>query len=105
MVKKPHHIPSLVLGIIAIASLWFTCGISGLVCGIIGVNLANKNRQNYNSKIGFVLSLVALIISVLVLFVFAMFVIVLIKMPDSIMAYYIRDLAGAVLGKYGIDIG
>ena len=92
MAAKPRHIPSLVLGIIAIASLWFTLGISGLVCGIIGINLANKNRNYYNTSTGFVLSLISLIISAFVLFIFAMFILILVMAPNSIGAYYIRDM-------------
>jgi len=61
--------PSLILGIIAIVSLWFTLGISGLVCGIIGVALAKKNKDQYKTTVGFVLSLVSIIISAIVLVV------------------------------------
>ena len=92
MVKKPLHIPSLIMGILAIASFWFTFGISGIVCGIIGMNLARKNRYEYKSSAGFVLSLISVIISIIILTIFLTCFLILKLMPDSIGAYYIQDL-------------
>ena len=91
-VKKPVHIPSLVLGIVAIASLWFTFGVSGLVCGIIGINLAQKRKFEYNSNPGFVLNIVSLSISIIFLIIVVLCLFVIFLMPDSIGAYYIRDI-------------
>jgi len=65
--KTPAHIPSLVLGIIAIVTLWFTIGFTGIVLGIIGIVLARRARFSHNSKAGFGLSLASLIIGALLL--------------------------------------
>jgi len=63
--KKPLHVPSLVIGIIAIVSLWFTIGFTGIILGIIGIALARRARLSRNSKAGFGLSLAGLIIGAL----------------------------------------
>ena len=89
---KPRHKPSLILGIVSIASLWFTLGISGVVLGIIGIVLARKNRQTHSTNTGFVLCLISLIIGGIILMIVGMLLLVLFLMPDSIGAYYIRDL-------------
>ena len=65
--EKPTHTPSLVLGIIAIIGLWFTAGILGIVCGIIGMVMAQKAKYTHKTTVGFVLSIIALIIGVLAL--------------------------------------
>ena len=99
---KPRHNPSLVLGIISIATLWFTAGVSGFVCGIIGLVSASRNRYAYNTSAGFVLSLLSLIVSIIILTIVVSIIFVLITMPDSIGAYYILSLIEAVFGKFGI---
>ena len=101
MAMKPFHKPSLVLGIIAIVSTWFTLGILGLICGIIGVSLARKNMDEYNTTAGAVLSLIALIVSIIILIVVACFIFVLKLAPDSIGAYYIEDMLDNIFGMFG----
>ena len=59
------HVPSLIVGIIAIV-LSFTTGIGGVILGIIGIVLARKNKLTHKTTIGFVLSLVGLIIGAIV---------------------------------------
>jgi len=94
---KPRHTPSLILGIVSIVSLWFTFGVSGVVLGIIGIVLARNNRQAYNTNAGFVLCLISLIIGGIFLVVVGMGLLILFLMPDSIGAYYIRDLLESFL--------
>ena len=65
--KMPTHVPSLVIGIVAIVTLWFTIGFTGIVLGIIGIVLARRARISHNSKAGFRLSLASLIIGALLL--------------------------------------
>jgi len=98
MAKKPLHKPSLILGIVAIVTLWITFGISGLVCGIIGLNLAGKNKTEYNTTAGGVLSLIAQIFSTIILVIIVCCVVVLKLMPDSIGAYYIQDIFESIFG-------
>jgi len=98
MVKKPLHKPALILGIVAIATFWFTFGISGLVCAIISLNLARKHKFEYNTTAGSVLSLIALILSALILVVLALRLLVVLIIPDSIGAYYIQDLFESIFG-------
>jgi heme/copper-type cytochrome/quinol oxidase subunit 2 len=66
--EKPTHVPSLVLCIIAIVTVWFT-GITGIVCGAIAVSLARKNKNEYKTTAGFVTGLIGLIIGILILVV------------------------------------
>ena len=98
MTTKPLHKPTLIMGIVAIATLWFTLGISGLVCGIIGLNLAGKNKYQYKTAAGGVLSLIALIISSIILVISVCIILILKLMPDSIGAYYIMDIIGSIFG-------
>lgn len=65
--KRPLHVPSLVLGLVAIATSWVTAGIHGIVCGAIGIVLARKAKYTHEATAGFVLSLIGLIISILTL--------------------------------------
>ena len=61
---KPLHTASIVLGILSLCFLWV--GIGGMVLGIIGVALARKaKRNNYNSQVGFGISLVGMIIGII----------------------------------------
>jgi|GEM_PF-5629037 len=90
--KYPLHIPSLVLGIIGLVSFWFTLGISGVVCGIVGMNLTKKAKGEYRVTAGFVLSLISTIIGAIFVMISLFGIAVLILMPDSIGAYYIRDM-------------
>lgn len=73
----PNATASLVLGIISIV-LAFCYGIGGIICGIIGLVLANKDRKSYeanpesysaqsrsNSKAGRVCSMIGLILGTL----------------------------------------
>ena len=92
MNTQTNHTPSFVLGLVAIISTWFTFGISGIVCGIIGMVLASKNKREYNTTAAFVLSLIALIVGIIILAVVTCMLLVLVVMPDSIGAYYILDL-------------
>ena len=91
MNKQKLHIPSLILGIAALATTWATFGISGIVCGIIGMALARKAKLEYRTAAGFVMSMIAVIASAIMLFVFAMMLLVLVFMPGSVGAHYIRD--------------
>ena len=45
----PNATPALVLGIISIVGS-FCYGVVGLICGIIGLVLANKDRKLYNES-------------------------------------------------------
>ena len=63
--KKPLHVPSLVLGIISVASFLPTLGIGGIVCGIIGLVFSRRERFMYRTKAAFVLSLIGLILGVI----------------------------------------
>lgn len=59
----PIHIASLVLGILSLCLFWL--GIGGLILGIIGVALAVKaKKNNFNSQVGFGLSLAGMIIGI-----------------------------------------
>ena len=89
---KQRYRPVFILGIVSIASLWFTLGISGVVFGIIGIVLARKHRQTDSTNAGFVLCLISLVLGGIVLMVVGMCLLVLLLMPDSIGAYYIQDL-------------
>ena len=61
---KPIHTASIVLGILSLCFLWL--GIGGMVLGIIGVALARKaKKNNYNSQVGFGISLVGMIIGII----------------------------------------
>ena len=102
MEKQRIHIPSLVMGIVAIATLWFTFGVSGVVCGVIGIVLARKARTEYRTSAGFGLSLVALVISSVLLTIFVLMLLVIILMPGSVGAYYIQAVFEAIAGKLGI---
>ena len=66
---KRTHSPSLVLGIISIPGAFLAYGIVGLVCGIIAIVLARKNRMAYNTKIGFITGVIGLVLSIIVLIV------------------------------------
>jgi hypothetical protein len=48
-IALPNATTSLVLGIISIATCWLY-GIPGLICGIIGLILSNKDRALYRSN-------------------------------------------------------
>ena len=92
MNKQKLHVPSLALGIVALVTTWVTFGISGIVCGIIGMSLSKKAKNEYKATAGFVLSLIAVIVSAIMLIVFAMLLLVLVLMPNSLGAHYIRDI-------------
>ena len=100
--KKPLHKPSLIIGIVAIVSLWFTLGVSGIVLGIIGTIIARKKSSEYNSITGSVLSLIAIIISAVILIIVLMSLAIIFIMPDSIGAYYLQDLWEVILNKFRI---
>ena len=90
--NQPANLPNasaaLVLGIISIVSA-FCYGIVGVICGIIGLVLANKDRKLYNaapqmyssasfsqSNSGRICSIVGLIIgSIILLFIIIVFII------------------------------
>lgn len=67
--EPPLHVPSLVLGIVGIIITWFTIGIGGLICGIIGIVLSKRAKGQYRTTAGFVLSLVSVILSAIILIV------------------------------------
>ena len=92
MTKKTMHVPSLVLGIIALATTWVTIGISGIVCGVIGINLSKKAKHEYRTTAGFVLSVIAVVVSAILLVVLAMMLLVVFLMPNSVGASFIRDV-------------
>ena len=95
--NRPLYIPSLILGIAALASLWFTIGISGVVCGIIGIIISRKNKYQYNTSAGFVLNLIALIIGSIFLIIIGMFLLVVFLFPNSVGAYYVQDFLEIIL--------
>ena len=63
------HVPSLIVGIVALI-LAFTTGFGGLILGIVGVILAKKAKETHKTTIGFVLSLIGLIIGAIVTIIF-----------------------------------
>jgi len=65
-VYKKIHTPSLVLSIIGLASIWIFIWI-GLICSIIGLVIAVKNRHEYSTTAALVVSIIALGIFVLFL--------------------------------------
>ncbi|MCL1896496.1 MAG: hypothetical protein FWG03_08120 [Clostridiales bacterium] len=92
MNNKTLHIPSLVLGIIALTTTWVTFGITGIILGIIGIALSRRAKYEYRTTVGFVLSLVALIISVIILIVCIIALLLFILVPASIAAEFARDV-------------
>ena len=100
--QKPRHKTSHVLGIVAIVSLWFTAGLSGVVCGIIGIVSARRNKHTHDTTSGFVLCLVSLIFGAIILILVVFFLLFMfIFAPDSIGAYYIRDMFEQVINRLG----
>ena len=69
VVELPTHMPSLILGIVALVGLWFTIGLAGVICGGIGIGMARKAKLEYKTTAGFVMSLIGLIIGIIVLLV------------------------------------
>ena len=65
--EKPTHTPSLILGILALVTPWFTAGVGGIICGIIGMVLAKKAADAYKTTVGKILSIIGLIIGIVVL--------------------------------------
>jgi hypothetical protein len=63
--EKPMHTPTLVVGILAIV-LAFATGFVGLILGIVGIVLHKKYKDTYNTKIGYILSLIGLIIGAII---------------------------------------
>lgn len=61
--KNPSGIPSLVLGI---CSIVFSCGILGVIPGIIAIVLGNKNAQyDKKAKVGMILGIVGSVLSLI----------------------------------------
>lgn len=61
--KNPSGIPSLVLGI---CSIVFSCGILGVIPGIIAIVLGNKNTQyDKKAKVGMILGIVGSVLSLI----------------------------------------
>lgn len=62
--EKKVYVPGLVLGILSIP-----CGlliaISGWILGIVGIVLNQKNKEEFNTKAGFIISIVGLAVSVI----------------------------------------
>lgn len=62
--EKKVYVPGLVLGILSIP-----CGlliaISGWILGIVGIVLNQKNKEEFNTKAGFIISIVGLALSVI----------------------------------------
>lgn len=62
--EKKIYVPGLVLGILSIP-----CGliiaISGWILGIVGIVLNQKNKEEFNTKAGFIISIVGLALSVI----------------------------------------
>lgn len=62
--EKKVYVPGLVLGILSIP-----CGlliaISGWILGIVGIVLNQKNKEEFNTKAGFIISIVGLSVSVI----------------------------------------
>ena len=66
--KKDVYMPSLILGIIAIATFWFI-GFTSILLGAIGLALTRGRKEAYRTMPGFILSLVGLALGV-VMFVY-----------------------------------
>ena len=62
--EKPLHVPSLIVGILAIVFA-FIFGPVGLVLSIVGMVMAKRNKATHKTTVGFVLSVVGLIISII----------------------------------------
>ncbi|MDR1795923.1 MAG: hypothetical protein LBR44_00525 [Clostridiales Family XIII bacterium] len=77
---------SLVGGIVTVA---FTLGLVGIVCGIIGIVVARKNAARYKTTAGCVLSIIGIILCAIIA---VSFLVLLKLMPDSLGAYYLRDV-------------
>ena len=92
MNKKTLHIPSLVLGIIALITTWVTFGITGIIFGAIGLALSGRAKYEYRTTAGFVLSLIALIISIIILIICIITLLLFILIPASIAAEFARDV-------------
>lgn len=62
--KKQIYTSGLVLGILSIP-----CGLlialSGWILGIIGIVLNNQKKEEFNTKAGFILSIIGLVLSVI----------------------------------------
>jgi len=84
--EKPMHIPSLILGIIALITLWFTIGISGIIFGAIGMSLAKKASATHKATAGRVLSLIGLILGIIILVIMIVAIAILGAAGLSLMA-------------------
>lgn len=62
--KKESFTKGLVIGILSIP-----CGlliaISGWILGIVGIVINSKNKDNYNTKAGLILSIIGLVLSII----------------------------------------
>lgn len=61
--EKKTCVPALVLGIVGIV-LGLFIPIIGICCGIIGLVICNKSKEEYNIKAGLILSGIALVFSI-----------------------------------------
>ena len=61
--QKPAHVASIIIGIVAILSFFgfITMGIPSIVCGIIGMVIAEKAKSDYSTNAGSLLSTIGLI--------------------------------------------
>ena len=48
--ELPNATATLILGLVSIAGVFFTYGFAGIVCGIVGIVLANKDRKLYQDN-------------------------------------------------------
>ncbi|MCL2111175.1 MAG: hypothetical protein FWH32_02770 [Clostridiales bacterium] len=67
--EPPLHVPSLVVGILALVFA-LTTGFVGLILGIVGVVMAKKAKNEYKTGVGFGLSLAGLIIGAIITIIF-----------------------------------
>ena len=70
---KSNYKLGIILGIISIICSLLICGINylvigwiiGLIIGIIGIYMSNKNKNNYNIKLSNILCIIGIIFSLL----------------------------------------
>ena len=61
--KKTTHIPSLILGILSLAFA-LLIALAGEVLGIIGIVMASRQREEYNTKAALICSIIGLVVAV-----------------------------------------
>jgi len=85
--ELPLHVPSLIIGILALVFAIFT-GFVGLILGIVGVVIAKKNKHAYKTSVGFGLSLAGLIIGAIVTVI-----LIVVKVPPHVFSSHLLNPA------------